>query len=207
MKNEYIRLAKNLLVLAAFIIIGVVIYRFFASSESEELTIDTTPIHIESIKTIAEISTVSYRDEVVIDTVEFYKKSSNFYDPEEWVRLFKRNVKRRLTLIVKGEIKYGLDLSKKNYTIRSNADTVWINLPQPKMLDIIISPSRTEIFQEQGDWSDATRRQLEDQAKFKMIENAKTLSLQSKAEENTVRLFKKLIHTKQQLIIQFDENI
>ena len=207
MKSEYIRLVKNLLVVGAFIIIGLLIYRFFLSSDSEGLTIEDTPISIKSVKAIAEISTVSYKDEVAVDTVEFYQESFSLYLPEEWMRRFKNNVKRRLTLIVKGEIKYGLDLSQKNYTIRSNADTVWINLPQPKMLDIIISPSRTEIFQEQGDWDDVARRQLENQAKFKMIENAKALSLQKKAEENTIRLFKKLINAKHKLIIEFDENL
>lgn len=207
MKNEYIRLIKNLLVLGVLILLGVLIYWFFSSTENKELTIEDTPIHIESIKTIAEISTISYKDEVVIDSVEFYDKgiSLRLYDPEEWMRIFNRNIKRRLTIIVKGEIKYGIDLTDKNFKLLHRPDTLIVQLPSPKILDIIMSPSKTEIFQEQGTWRDYERRILESKAKAEMKINAEELSLRKKAEENTIRLLEKLIQTPDKLIIEFQQ--
>jgi len=204
MKNEYVRLLKNVFVLGIFVFIGMLIYSYFAPNADTELKIEETPIHIESIRTIAEISTVSYKDEVVIDTVEYYGEYTNVFDPDEWMRVINRGIKRRLTLIIQGEVKYGIDLSSKNYTIQSNQDTIWVKLPAPKILDVIISPSKTEVFQEQGSWSDYTRRKLETKAKYQIKKNAEAMSLKKKAKENTIRIFKKLIRTSRKLIIQFE---
>lgn len=204
MKNEYVRLLKNIFVIGIFVFVGMLIYLYFAPSTETELKIEETPIHIESIKTVAEISTVSYKDEVVIDTVEYYGEYTSVLDPDEWMRVINRGIKRRLTIIVQGEVKYGIDLSKKNYKVKSNHDTIWVKLPAPKILDVIISPSKTEVFQEQGSWSDYTRRKLETKAKYKIRENAEAMSLKKKAEENTIRIFKKLIRTPRKLIIEFE---
>lgn len=205
MKNEYIRLLKNIFVLGIFVFAGMLIYWYFAPASDTELKIEETPIHIESIKTVAEISTVSYKDEVVIDTVEYYGEYTNVFDPDEWMRVINRGIKRRLTLIVQGEVKYGIDLTTKNYSISSNKDSIWVTLPAPKILDVIISPTKTEIFQEQGSWSDNTRRKLEVKAKNRIQKNAEANSLQKKAKENTMRIFKKLIRTPHILIITFED--
>ena len=148
-------------------------YQYFFKSEDDELKIDDTPIHIESIKTIAEISTVSYKDEVVMDSIEFYKQQNSVYDPREWIRMYDRNVKRRLTLIIRGEVKYGINLTDGSYSAASNEDSIWLKLPTPKILDIIVTPSKTEVFQEKGDWSDNARTSMEMQAKMKLKESAK----------------------------------
>jgi len=204
MKNEYVRLLKNIFVLGCIVFIVVLAYNYFAPAGDSETKIADTPIHIESIKTIAEISTISFKDEVVIDTVEYYGEFTSVLDPDEWMRVLNRGVKRRLTLIVQGEVKYGIDLTNKNYSIKSNKDSIWVVLPVPKILDVIVTPSKTEIFQEQGSWSDHTRRELESKAKDRIQKNAEAISLQKKAEDNTIRLFKKLIRTKRTLIITFE---
>jgi hypothetical protein len=202
--KDLIRLIKNILVIGVLIAIGFLVYHFFFSSTEDELKIDDTPIHIESIRTIAEISTVSYQDEVVMDTVEFYKNDPSIYRPTEWLQLYDRNVKRRLTLIVKGEVKYGLDLTNSNFDIKSNNDSIWIKLPEPTILDVIVSPSKTEVFQEQGRWSDSDRKRLEAKAKNTLITNARIFKLEEKARINSERLFLKLIQTDKTLIISFD---
>jgi Protein of unknown function (DUF4230) len=203
MNNEATRLLKNSV---AVVIIGVAVYfsfHYFFGTEDTDLKISDTNIQVESIRTIAEISTVSYTDEVVIDTVEHYKQSHSFYDPREWARMYDHNVKRRLTLIIKGEVKYGIDLTDNNYTLESNEDTVWVELPEPKIIDVIITPSKTEVFQEQGDWSDGARKEMESKAKEKLKLNAGRLNLRTKASENAERLFKTLFRTDKHLIIEF----
>lgn len=190
--------------MGCIVFIVMLAYNYFVPSDDSELKIADTPIHIESIKTIAEISTVSYKDEVVIDTVEYYGEFTSVLDPDEWMRVLNRGIKRRLTIIVQGEVKYGIDMTNKDYSVTSNKDSIWVTLPAPKILDVIVTPSKTEIFQEQGTWGDHTRRKLEAKAKYRIQKNAEAISLQKKAEDNTIRLFKKLIRTKRTLTIRFN---
>ncbi|MCH2224444.1 MAG: DUF4230 domain-containing protein [Crocinitomicaceae bacterium] len=200
-----LRLIKNLFILGA---IGTIIYfafSFFAESSDTTDKISDTPIHIEAIKAIAEISTVSYRDEVVIDSLERYGDNVSLYSLEGIAKEFTRNVKRRLTLIVRGEVIYGLDLSDGNFEIvNSDPDTLWLKLPKTKMLNIVVSPSQTEIFQEQGHWSDYTRKFMEKMAMKKLKQNSINLKLNEKAQENAEKLFRKLIKTEKEIIINFE---
>lgn len=206
MSKDLKRLLKSLIAITIIVLIGFLIYHFFFQSNNDQLEIEETPIHIESIRTIAEISTVSYKDEVVFDTVEYYKGSTNIFDPRDWERLYNDNIKRRLTLIIKGEIKYGVKLTDGNFTIKSAVDTIRLNLPNPELLDVIITPSKTEVFHEKGKWSDRARRQLETQARDLLQANAEELKLEERAKENAERMFHKLINTDKHLIIEFDHN-
>ena len=209
MNNDLIRFLKNLVVL---LIIGGVVYLiyhfFFKSGEEEYLKIDDTPIHVESIRSIAEISTVNYKDEVVMDSVVRWKGSStwSWFDSQRMVdKYLNSNIKRRLTIIVRGEVRYGFDLSESNFEIRQGKDSVFIQLPQPKVLDVVVSPSKTEIFQEQGKWTDGERKSMEVRAKAKLVENAKNLNLNKKTEKNMRRLMMQMIRTDKKVIISFDK--
>ncbi|HHZ81166.1 MAG TPA: DUF4230 domain-containing protein [Flavobacteriales bacterium] len=206
MSQDVKRLLKSLIGIVIVVLIGFLMYHFVFNRNNDSLQIEDTPIHIESIRTIAEISTVSYKDEVVFDTVEYYKGTTNIFDPRDWNRLYNDNIKRRLTLIIKGEIKFGLKLTDGNFTIKSGEDTVWLILPSPELLDVIITPSKTEVFHEKGKWSDRARRQLEVKAKNKLQENAEKLKLEERAKENAERMFIKLINTDKHLIIEFDHD-
>jgi hypothetical protein len=182
---------------------------FFGEDVDDQLLITKTPIQIESIRTIAEISTVSYKDEIVVDSIEWYKqklKEINGYDPRNWSTMYNRGIKRRLTLIVRGEVHYGLDLSKGNFEIdQSSLDTLLIKLPKAKILDVNITPKQTEVFQEQGKWRDHERRILEGKAKKLLIKNSKKLELDVKAEKQALQLFKKMIKTDKKVIITFEK--
>lgn len=213
MKNK-LRFIKNLVALALISFLVFLVVRFFqSSSKSKEWEIEDTPMHVESIKTIAEISVVSYKDEVVVDSIEYYKDVSEklsgniqkIADLDQWkYGIAASNIKRRLTLIVKGEVRYGMDLSNGNYKVSQNDDTIWFNLPKPKILDVIVSPSSTEVFQENGYWSDNARIQLENMAKNKLRLNAENLKLYTKTEENIRDLFEKIIYTDKKIIIYFE---
>jgi len=204
MKTELFRLLKNIIAVSAIVLAGYFAYNHFFSDQSNELTIDDTPIHIESIKTIAEIASVSYRDEVVMDSIEFYRSKKSVYDPREWLRIYDRNIKRRLTLIVKGEVKYGIDLTDGTYDVKFNADSIWLKLPSPRILDILVTQNKTEIFQETGKWGDGARKTLEILAKRKLKRNAETLNLKDKAKINITRLFNSILDQNKTVIITFD---
>lgn len=202
--NNWVRFLKNILIVSAIVIGAFYLYRYFSNS-SKENTIDKTPIHIESIKTIAEISTVSYKDEVVIDSIERYKDFGSL--SEDFLTIpyaaYNRYIKRRLTLIVSGHVIYGVDLTNGNYSINQNEDTIWINLPKAKILDVVVRPSETEVFEEIGTWPKDITRKMLSKAKSQLRQNAEQLNLAQKAEQNAKRLFEQLITTEKKVVIGF----
>lgn len=207
--NDIIRLVKNLVVVLIIGGVGYFIYAyFFKDTPEDELKIDETPIHIESIRSIAEISTVNYKDEVVMDSVVRHKGSAawTLFDSRKmYDKYLNSNIKKRLTIIVRGEVRFGVDLSESNFETRQTEDSIFIKLPKPKVMDVEISPSRTEVFQEYGKWTDGGRKSLEVKAKAKLVANAKKLNLNEKTEKNMRRLIKQMIRTHKTVIISFDK--
>lgn len=208
MNQENKRLIKNIVVV---LIIGTGIYfaiDYLSKEKVHDLQIKDTPLQIQSIKTIAEISTISYTDEIVLDTLEMYNTEIDLLDPFEWDDIYDRinnkYIKRRLTLIIKGEIRYGVDLSDENFKIKDTQDTLFIQLPNPKILDIIINPSETEVYKEKGLWADKARRDLEEKAKISLTKNAQELLLFDKSIENTRNLFQKLLISQKEIIVRFE---
>lgn len=212
--KKNIRFIKNLIGIVVLIFLFFLAYRFFQGSSKENTwEIDNTPLHVESIKTIAEISVISYQDEVVVDSIEYYKDVSDqlsgnlqkIADPDQWkYGIVASNIKRRLTLIVKGDVRFGMDLTKGKYTVNQNDDTLWFTLPKPEILDVLISPSSTVVFQENGKWEDRARIQMENKAKLNLRRNAENLNLFDKTEENIRNLFESIIHTEKKIIIKFE---
>ncbi len=212
MRKSSIRLLKYLLFLLFFAVLVWFIYRwFFKGEEQDEYAISRTPLHIESIRTIAELATVNYREEIVMDSVEFYQSAAEKIaaSMQTDIDQIKYNlsmspVKRRLTLIIKGSVDYGFDLGKNNFKVSENTDTIWFNLPKPKVLNVTINPSDTEIFQETGNWHDAERIVLQRKAKLQLIRAASVLELDKKSRENFEQLMHKLVPGERTLIFYYD---
>jgi hypothetical protein len=120
-------------------------------------------------------------------------------------RLMNGGIKRRLTLIVKGEVRFGVDLTLMDLNMRQTADSIFIELPEPRIIDVVLTPHRTEIFQEIGAWSDRERRALEAKAKQKLIKNAKAMNLNDKTEKNMRILLGQMIRSTKKLIITFEK--
>ena len=208
MKPETKRLLKNSIVV---LIIGTGVYfgvDYLGRNSEAKLQIEDTEIQIESIKTIAEISTVSYHDEVVLDTVELYDNNYDILNITDWPGIYDRinykNVKRRLTLIIKGVVRYGVDLSDENFKIDNQSDSIFITVPKPEILNVIITPSKTEVFQEKGKWNDAARKELEERAKYILRTNSEELGLYEKSIDNTTKLFEKLLNSPKVIVVNFE---
>jgi len=207
--SKFLRLLKYIIIITVLSGVAFLVYWFgFREDPKSKLLIDDTPIHIEAIRTIAEISTVNYKDEVVVDTIIYHKNTSvlGMYDIEKlYDHAFHSGIKRRLTLIVKGEVRFGFDLTDNNIGIRQTQDSIFIQLPPPKVLDVVIVPSKTEVFSEVGKWSDYEIKIMESRAKSKLIANAKRMVLDEKSERNMRELIKQLIVSDKKMIITFDK--
>jgi hypothetical protein len=200
----------KLLILVALILLAVRWCR--KSGSGDEMEIENTPMRVELIRNIAEIATISYKDEVVADSVEFYKNAQEQFtgnlekltDPEHFKYGIRSSwIKRRLTLIVKGEIRYGFDLTHFDLQVRQTDSTLRILLPKPVITDIIVTPSSTEVFLENGNWQDYEVNQLHNKARRKLIQGAANLQLEQKAKANMEQLLKQLIRTSKKLQIQY----
>lgn len=211
--KKYGRLIKNILVLACIVALGIFLYSYFFSDKEERFSIENTPLHIERIRTIAEISTISYKDEVVVDSIEYYSEineqvSGNLQkmtNIDQWkYGVTSSSIKRRLTLIVKGEVRFGFDLTNKNLDVQHNEDTIWINLPKPKIIDVLVVPSQTEVYLENGIWDDYARRKLEKRAILLLKWNASKLGLAEKAMKQMDKLLRSITPKDRVLLIYFN---
>lgn len=204
--SESKRLLRNVLVSAVLIVAIYFGYLQLSNYINPPLTIDETPLQVESIESILEISTVSYTGEAVVDSVEFYNNDFDWTSIRDWWnvkdRLDHPDVKRRLTLIVKGEAKFGFDLKEDSLHLKHEGDTIHVRIPKARLLGVEISPSKTEVFQEQGDWTDSERKQLEYKAIEKIKNSALNLSLEAEAEEAAQKLFKQMIIPNKTIIVE-----
>jgi len=213
MRNK-IRFLKNVVVLLILIALGTILYKkWTASSNEPELELSESPLQVESIQKIAELATISFKDEVVSDSLERYdseaeKLAGNFGKTRTWDGLKDvikgSSVKRRLTLIVKAEAKIGFELTDKNYRVDYNKDTLWFHFPKAKILTINMNPSDTEVFQENGMWDGSGRRYLIEKARRSVEKDVARAQLISKAEDGMENVLRKLLDNDRKILVYFE---
>jgi len=120
---------------------------------SKPVLIDQTPIIIKEIKTLAQLITVTFTDEVVMDTVKVGNGLPSLL-PLSIGTIITPSVEK-LVIIGRGKVIAGTDLKKmqeKDITIA--ADSIHVDLPSAEILETIVNPSGFETFIEQGNWSE-----------------------------------------------------
>jgi Protein of unknown function (DUF4230) len=184
-----LRLYKNTLVfIAAILVIWFLLGKmklmpsFNDIFGSKAVRIDETPILINDIKELAELTTMVSFDEVVVDSITADPTAlaiktitglslnplSPGYD--------------RLVLICKGSLKAGTDLA----TLDPNAifrekDSVSLGLPPARILEITINPSGVETFIETGNWSAGAFEKVKIKARDKIRDRALSEDILGKA--------------------------
>lgn len=143
------KFGQNKWVIIIFILIGIIILRkmdIFPSWKnifsSKPVTIEETPILIKEIKSLGQIITATSYDEVAVDSIVV-----NHF-PHLPI------TDDKLVIIAKGKVLAGIDLKLlTDSSVRVLKDTVWMQLPQTKIIDVIINPGDYETFEEKGNWS------------------------------------------------------
>ena len=207
--NRKWALVKQLVALSVVVAIVLLFVSWCSGSGAKSrFEIENTPIRVEMVRNIAQLANISYKDEVVVDSVEFYKSESEMIagnlaklgDPDNFKHgINASNVKRRLTLIVKGEVWIGFNLNDKKFKIEESDSLVKIFLPEPDIIDVISTASSTKVFQENGRWKDYEIRGLNNKARLKMRQNAESLGLHAKANTNAKNVLGKLIKKKKKI--------
>jgi hypothetical protein len=155
---------------------------------SQPIRIAETPLKVEQVRELSELSTCVSLDEVVVDSIRpaqdpLGKLFSNPLGPQQ----------DQLVLVVRGQVKAGVNLSgiSENDIFRSG-DSLSIRLPRARITDVIINPSGTETFVESGSWNSEAFGALVRKAGEKMQYRAVSEGILGKADARARRIIENL---------------
>jgi Protein of unknown function (DUF4230) len=132
----------------------------------KEIKIDETPLIILRIRELAEMTTVTAMDEVVV--TKFRQDDDNIVKAL-WENPSLNPNSNRLTLIIAGKIKSGIDLKLlQSSDIKTNSDSITMYLPKARLLDVIVNPSDVKVFIEKGNWTNSEVLVLTNKGKEKI---------------------------------------
>ena len=155
---------RNLLKKYIWIIVGVLLIIFLFTKinwlssiknlfKSQPVVIDATPIVIREIKTLSNLITIAFTDEIVMESSKIGEGMPSILPLGIGTTLIPSV--QKLVIIGRGKVIAGTDLSKmqKNDVIVSD-DSVHIVVPHAGILQTILNPSDFETFIEEGNWSE-----------------------------------------------------
>ena len=199
---------------AIAIFIGIWLYRKCTNKISTHAwKIENSPIQVTQVRKISELAILQMDEEYVLDTVEYYKSSSDELSGNSiklrQARNFKYvlsnpSIKRRLCLIVKSKAKIGFDLSSDQLQIFQNKDSVWIHTGKAKVLSVEMNPLKTRVFLENGSWTDADRNKLLGRIPIKIEEKLKQNQINKRVEVTFERMLKRLLKDEREILVYHD---
>jgi hypothetical protein len=110
-----------------------------------------TPTIVKEVRSIAELYSVCYYDQIIADSIRQEIKTSDAV-----INFFGGNstTDTKLVLLATAKIYAGYDLSKLDSTdISAKDSTLTIRLPAPQIIDVVMNPSDVSTFIEEGTWS------------------------------------------------------
>lgn len=150
---------------------------------SKAVTIDDTPILIKDIRSLGQVITATYYDEVVVDSVIKHQFPQLPITDD------------KLVIIAKGKVLAGIDLKGlADSSVTVKKDTVWMQLPQTKIIDVIINPGDYETFEEKGKWSQEAVTAVKLKAKDKITGNAFNRNIIVKANAKAKAVLEDFFH-------------
>ena len=191
--------SPTLLLLAVLILAGLVFITRSDRKEKKGLTIDDTALIVTRIQTLGELTTACYYDEIVLTRSKPGALSSSPLGP------LARDGHDHLVLIAKGPVRAGIDLQEMGPDdIRFSGDTVFVHLPAPQYLDVIVNPSDFEVFAESGKWTHEEVTALQGSARQRLLMEADHAALKTKAYEGAMEAVTDLLAASGYTYIRYD---
>lgn len=156
----------------------------------QPVVIENTAAVITQIKDIAELNTIQMYAEVVADSSEINSvgMANTALKTLGFVGLPLRT-HRKLVIIAKGTVKAGIDLQKLDSSrIFVQDDSIRVQLPAAKYLDIITNPSDFDIFVETGTWTTNEVNLVKMKAQSLLVHKADEQKILSQANTKAVNL-------------------
>lgn len=152
--------------------------------DANQIKIMDTATVVTENKKISEFTTYTYIDELIIHE----KKTEEKENKGHLFGIGKKDVpdtlRSEIVMIVSGVTKAGYDLGKiSENDIRISGDTISVNLPAVEIFDVIVNPSDTRMFVEEGKWSHEEVSQMQVNCRNQMHQNALDRGILDKANE------------------------
>ena len=191
--------SPTLLLLAVLVLAGLVFLTRSDRKEKKGLTIDDTALIVTRIQTLGELTTACYYDEMVLTRSKPGALASSPLGP------LARDGHDHLVLIAKGTVRAGIDLRDMGPDdIRFSGDTVFVRLPAPQYLDVIVNPSDYEVFAESGKWTHEEVTALQGAARQRLLMEADHAALKTKAYEGAMEAVTDLLAASGYTYIRYD---
>jgi hypothetical protein len=165
--------------------------------KKKPLIIDNTPLVITQVKNIAELQTAQLYAELVVD--------STVYTNMDFTNSALRSIgmpsmplmeQRKIVLIVRGKVIAGIDLKQlTGERVFVKDDSLRIDLPAAKILEIITNPSDFETFIENGEWTDTEVNAVKRKAQKLLLLKAAEQGLIKKATEQSAAATRQLMQS------------
>ena len=203
-KKIIVKITPAAVLLAVLLLVGALMLHRGIRQEKRTLSIDDTPVIITKIRSLGELTTACYYDEMVLS-----RTKQNAFSSSALGSLardgFGKDVDDHLVIIAKGTVRAGVDLmDMTEEDIRFVGDTAYIRLPAPQYLDVIVNPSGFEVFAESGKWSHEEVTGLQDTARQRLLLGADHYGLKSKAYAGAMDAVTELLAASGYTYIRFD---
>ena len=203
-KRITIKITPMAVLLALIVLAVAIVLTLGVRRERRGLSIDDTPVIVTKIRSLGELTTACYYDEMVLSRTKQNAFSSSPLGSLARDGLGK-DVDDHLVIIAKGTVRAGLDLMEMtDGDIRFVGDTAYIRLPAPQYLDVIVNPSDFEVFAETGKWSHEEVTRLQDTARQRLLMGADHYGLKSKAYAGAMDAVTELLAASGYTYIRFD---
>ena len=203
-KKIIVKITPAAVLLAVLVLLAALVLTRGERRDTLVLTIQDTPVIITKIRSLGELTTACYYDEMVLSRTKQNAFSSSALGSLAREGLGK-DVDDHLVIIAKGTVRAGVDLmDMTEQDIRFMGDTAYIRLPAPQYLDVIVNPSGFEVFAESGKWSHEEVTGLQDTARQRLLMGADHYGLKSKAYAGAMDAVTELLAASGYTYIRFD---
>lgn len=150
--------------------------------KSQPLVIEETPVILKEINTLAQLITVTFTDEIVMDTAKIGNGLPSLLLTGIGTMLVPGI--DRLVIIGRGKVLAGTDLKYiRNEEVQVTGDSIHVILPHAKILQAIVNPSDFETFEESGTWDDAAATALKIKIRNEITRRALQQNILQQADE------------------------
>lgn len=202
-KKIIVKITPAAVLLVVLLLVGAFLLHRGVRQEKRPLTIDDTPVIVSKIRSLGELTTACYYDEMVLTRTKQNALSSTALG--SLAEGLGKDVDDHLVLIAKGTVRAGLDLmDMSEEDVRFVGDTAYIRLPVPKYLDVIVNPSDFEVFAETGKWTHEEITGLQETARTRLLMGADHYGLKSRAYVGAMDAVTELLVASGYTYIRFD---
>lgn len=121
--------------------------------KSQPVLIEETPIIITEINALAQLITITFTDEIVMDTAKIGNGMPSLLPTNIGTMLVPGM--DRLVIIGRGKVLVGTNLKNiQENDIHVTGDSIHVLVPHAKILQTIMNPSDFETFDEKGNWNE-----------------------------------------------------